>query len=152
MSRWLLPADLPAQPSRHAPVVAHLVLVRRHSLVVMLRLFLILLAAVSALASDALETPALLSARPEGKYVRVSGGDIRNGFIIWTPTLTLSDVVRIAGGLAPKAQSISIDRLAINPSPDLAFLVKDFFRDPKIQNQRFDPGDRIKVDHIIPPW
>lgn len=94
---------------------------------------------------ESVQPSQFLPQRPETAYVEIRQWGKRTGFIPWTPNLTLSDAIAIAGGIAPANNSISIERLAKDPAPDLKFRKSDFVTDAKIQGLTFHPGDRVTI-------
>lgn len=107
----------------------------------------LLLASITGNASE------LLTERPEGSFVEI-GGDVqmKHGFILWTPALTLAHVIEVVGGFTPQAKIILIERLSKDPAPDVLLRKVEFFRDARKQNRRFHHGDCITVTHFMKPW
>lgn len=101
--------------------------------------------------------PKLLATRPKASFIEVrqfrKDEDItRFNFILWTPKLTLGEVVDAAGGFKGRYDLVYFERVQPSLSPELRYHKNQFLQDLTAQRETFRPGDRVTISFIIKPW
>jgi hypothetical protein len=86
----------------------------------------------------------LLPVRPDVPMVKMDSLR-RGGYIVWSPTLTLSQAIEIAGGFDPKVTTIMITRWSEDPAPDAQFSKKRYLEDARLRDQILHPYDRVTL-------